>query len=182
MASIRPIQLRNVKKSQGFEAWFFVIVVLLAFALFFAILNNTWKDIKQPLDEGLSQAMPNDSPVNISRTLGQVTSAGLQFDKLIPMILIGLFGFLLISAGAIIRHPIMIFVGIIILAVVILIAVVFSNVYNNITESDAFADTKADLPIQDLFMQYLPVIVVLMAVVIIGAVLWSRSSGGAGGL
>ena len=173
--------MSRVKKSQGFEAWFFVIVVLLGFALFFAILNNTWKDIVTPLDEGLSGAMP-DNGVNVSRTLGQVTSAGLQFDKLIPFIVIGLFGFLLISAGAIIRHPIMIFVGIVILGVVILVAVVFSNVYNNITESDAFSDTKEDLPVQDLFMKYLPVIVVLMAIVVVGAILWSRSSGGAGGL
>lgn len=177
MAGIRPIQLK-IKKSQGFEAWFFVIVVLLAFALFFAILNNTWNDIATPLAEGLEGAMPDDSSVNVTNTLGQVTGAGLQFDKLIPFIVIGLFGFLLISAGAIIRHPIMIFVGVIILGVVILIAVVFSNVYNNITSSDAFSDTKADLPIQDKFMQYLPTIVILMAIVIIGAILWSRSQGG----
>lgn len=178
MGSLRQIQL---KKCQGFEAWFFVIVVLLAFGLFFVILNNTWSDVSEPLAEGLENAMP-DNGVNVTRTLGQVTSAGLQFDKLIPFIVIGLFGFLLISAGAIIRHPIMIFVGIVILGIVILVAVVFSNVYNNITESDAFSDTKADLQIQDLFMKYLPVIVVLMAIVVVGAILWSRSSGGAGGL
>lgn len=178
MGSLRQIQL---KKSQGFEAWFFVIVVLLAFGLFFVILNNTWGDISEPLAEGLENAMPSNG-INVTRTLGQVTSAGLQFDKLIPFIVIGLFGFLLISAGTIIRHPIMIFVGVVILGIVILVAVVFSNVYNNITESDAFSDTKADLPVQDLFMKYLPVIVILMAIVIVGAILWSRSSGGAGGL
>lgn len=175
MAGIRKIQL---KKSQGFEAWFFVIIVLLAFGLFFLILNKVWGDVKDPLNEGLTGAMPDNSPVNITETLDNVTGAGLQFDKLIPLILIGLFGFLLISAGAIIRHPIMIFVGIIILGVVILIAVVFSNVYNEISSSDAFSDTKADLPIQDKFMQYLPTIVVLMAIVVIGAILWSRSGSG----
>ena len=175
MASIRQ---SSIKKAQGFEAWFFVIIVLLAFGLFFVILNKTWGEIKEPLDEGLTSAMPDNSPVNISETLGQVTSANLQYDKLIPFIVIGLVGFLLISAGAIIRHPIMIFVGIIILGVVILIAVVFSNVYNNITESDSFADTKTDLPIQDLFMHYLPVIVVIMAIVIFISILISRSQGG----
>jgi hypothetical protein len=176
MESIKKLQL---KKSQGFEAWFFVIVVLLGFALFFLILNKVWGDIKDPLDEGLTGAMPDaESKGLVSNALGQVTGAGLQFDKLVPMILIGLFGFLLISAGAIIRHPIMIFVGIIILGVVILIAVVFSNVYNEISSSDAFSDTKADLQIQDKFMQYLPTIVILMAIVVIGAILWSRSQGG----
>ena len=166
MGSIKPIQL---KKSQGFEAWFFVIIVLLAFSLFFLILNKVWGDIKDPLDEGLTSAMPDNSPVNVSTTLGQVTGAGLQFDKLIPLLLIGLFGFVLLSAGAIVKHPIMIFVGIIILGVVVLIAVVFSS-------------TKAQLTIQDKFMQYLPTIVILMAVGITVAVLYSRSSMGGGGL
>jgi hypothetical protein len=178
MAGIRPIQL---KKAQGFEAWFFVLIVLLAFALFFVILNKVWGDIKEPLDEGLSGAMPSDG-VNISTTLDQVTGAGLQFDKLIPLILIGLFGFIMISAGAIIRHPIMIFVGIIILGVVILIAVLFSNLYNDITSTDEFADTKADMGVQDLFMHYLPIIVIVMAVVIFAAILLSRGSGGGGQL
>lgn len=179
MGSIKPIQL---KKSQGFEAWFFVIIVLLAFALFFLILNKVWGDIKDPLDEGLTSAMPDNSPVNVSTTLGQVTGAGLQFDKLIPLLLIGLFGFVLLSAGAIIRHPIMIFVGIIILGVVVLIAVVFSNVYNNISETDEFSSTKSQLSVQDKFMQYLPTIVVLMAIGITVAILYSRSSMGGGGL
>lgn len=178
MGSIKPIQL---KKAQGFEGWFFVIIVLLAFALFFVILNKVWGDIKTPLDEGLSGAMPANG-VNISTTLGQVTSAGLQFDKLVPLLLIGLFGFVMLSAGAIIRHPIMIFVGIIVLGVVILIAVVFSNVYNNITESSEFSATKTAMPIQDKFMQYLPTIVVLLAIGVIAAIMWSRSQQGGGGL
>lgn len=171
------IKQSKLKKAQGFEAWFFVIVVMLAFALFFVILNKVWGDIKDPLDEGLSDAMPIDG-INISNTLNQVTGAGLQFDKLIPLILIGLFGFIMISAGAIIRHPIMIFVGVIILGVVILISVVFSNLYNEISSTDEFSDTKANMPIQDLFMHYLPIIVVVMAVVIFIAVLLSRSQGG----
>jgi hypothetical protein len=150
---------------------------MLAFALFFVILNKVWGDIKEPLDEGLSDAMPSNG-VNISNTLNQVTGAGLQFDKLIPLIVIGLFGFILISAGAIIRHPIMIFVGIIILGVIILIAVVFSNLYNEISSSDEFIDTKTAMPVQDLFMHYLPVIVVIMAVGIFVAILLSRSQGG----
>ena len=118
----KPIRIRN---AQAFEAWFFVIVALLAFALFFLI--------------------------------------------------IGLFAFILIMAGSIIKHPAMIFVGIIVLGVVILIAVIFSNIYNNITESDEFSATKAQMPIQDKFMQYLPTIVVIMAILILSAILWSRS-------
>jgi len=172
MGSFKRIQL---KKSQGFEAWFFVIVVLLAFGLFFIILNTIWKEINEPLSTALEKNMPNNG-VNVRNILNQVTSAGLQFDKLIPFIVIGLFAFLLIYAGRIIEHPIMIFVAIIILGVITLISVIFSNVYNNITTAEEFANTKMNMPIQDLFMKNLPIIAILMVVIIIGATLWNRIS------
>lgn len=168
----------NIKKSQGFEAWFFVIVILLAFALFFVVLNKVVSEVKIPLDTGLQSAMPDSTSVNITKTLDQTSGAGLMFDKLIPFLIIGLFGFILIMAGAIIKHPIMIFVGIIILGVVITIAVVYSNIYNEITSTDEFASTKAAMPIQDKFMQYLPIIVFLMAIGITAAIIWSRKSAG----
>lgn len=171
----------KLKKSQGFEAWFFVVVALLAFALFFVVMNKVWGEVKDPLQDGLNSAIdPTDtSSISlINNTLTNTTDAGLQFDKLIPFLVIGLFGFIMISAGAIVRSPVMIFVGIIVLGVVILIAVVFSNVYNNITESDEFSTTKAQMPIQDLFMHYLPVIVMIMAVAVFVMIVLSRSRGG----
>ena len=174
---------RNIKKSQGFESWFFVIVVLLAFGLFFLVLNKVWGDIKDPLADGLKNATDDvDIQNQIDATITKTTNAGLQFDKLIPFIIIGLFAFVLISAGAVIRHPIMIIVGVIILGVVFTIATVYSNVYNQISSADGFSDTKANLPIQDKFMQYLPTIVILMAVAITIAIIWSRSGSSGGGL
>jgi preprotein translocase subunit SecG len=74
----------------------------------------------------------------------------------------------------------MIIVGVILLGVVITIAVVFSNMYNQISSSPQFASSKAVLPIQDKFMQFLPTIVVLMAIGIVIAIIWSRSKGGGG--
>jgi hypothetical protein len=170
------------KKSQGFEAWFLVIVVLLTFAVFFLILNKAWGEIKTPLETSLSSSLPGDSPVNITTTLNQTTNSGIAFDRLIPFVVIGLFGFVLITAGSIVRHPIMIFVGIIILGVVILIAVVYSNLYNSISSATEFSDIKAQLPIQDKFMQYLPTIVFLMAIGITGMIIYSRSQGGSNSL
>jgi len=178
MGSLRPL----VKKAQGFEAWFLVIVVLLAFALFFVILNKAWGEIKTPLDEGLRSAMPADSSVNISETINRTTSAGLSFDKLMPFVIIGLFAFVLILAGGTINHPIMIFVGIIILGVVLTLAVIYSNIYNSITETSEFSDIKSKMPIQDKFLQYLPIIVFLMAIGIAAAIIWSKSSGRSAGL
>jgi hypothetical protein len=175
-------QQRHIKKSQGFESWFFVIVVILAFALFFLILNKVWGEISTPLENGLTGAVNGDeNTINtIEETFGRVSNTSNVFDSLIPLLVIGLFAFVLISAGAIIRHPIMIIVGVILLGVVITIAVVFSNMYNQISSSPQFASSKAVLPIQDKFMQFLPTIVVLMAIGIVIAIIWSRSKGGGG--
>jgi len=172
---------RKAQTAGGFIAWFFVLVVLLAASLFFIILNKAWSEIKDPLDEGLSASLPADSSVNISIILDQTSSTTTIFDKLMPFLLIGLFAFVLISAGLIMDHPIMLFVGIIIIGVLIILAVVYSNVYNSITSSDEFSATKANFPIQDKFMQYLPTIIFIMAIGIAAATIWSRKSGGAGG-
>jgi hypothetical protein len=158
--------------------WFFVIVVLLAFAFFFLVLNKTWDSVKTPLGEGLSSAMPSNSPVNVTNTIGQVTSAGFMFDKLIPFIIIGLFAFVMITAGTIIKHPIMIIVGVIILAIVILVAVIYSNAYNSISSTAEFSSIKSQMTIQDKFMQWLPMVVFLMAIGITAGIWWSKSQGG----
>jgi hypothetical protein len=168
----------NVKKSQDFVGFFFVIAILLTVSLFLLILNKVWGDISVPLEEGLNSAIPDDSSINISKTLSQTTSSGLLFDKLMPFILIGLFAFVLIIAGSFMQHPIMIFVGIIIMAVAILLAVIYSNLYNSISSTTEFADTKASMGIQDKFMQYLPVIIFIMVIGVGSAIIYSRRGAG----
>lgn len=176
------ISKKRTKKSQGIISIFFFIILLLAFSLFFIVINKTWSEVKDPLDTGLNSALPSDSPVNVSNTLSQTTSTNQLYDKLIPFLIIGLLAFVMISAGFIFDHPIMIFVGVIILGVVILIAVVYSNIYNNITETTEFASTKSDLAITDKIMKYLPYIafVVIIGVGIMMAM--NRKGGGSPGL
>lgn len=173
--NIKPIR---TKKSQGFEGWFLVIVILLTFSIFFIILNKAWGEIKSPLDEGLQSSMPADSSVNVSKVLNQTTNAGLTFDKLMPFLIIGLFAFVLILTGGIIQHPIMIFVGIIILGVVILLATVYSNMYDEITSTSEFSATKSQMPIQDKFMRYMPVIIFIMAIGVTIYIMIRKSGGG----
>lgn len=176
----KPKRKLNIKKPQGFVEFFFVIVVLLAVALFLLVLNKVWKEVKNPLDEGLSSAMPNDSSVNVSKVLNQTGSTTRLFDKLLPFILIGLFAFVLITAGAIMRHPIMIFVGVIILAVIILLAVIYSNLYQSIAETNEFQQANSDLPIQGNFMKYLPYIIFILALGITIMIVYGRNQGGGG--
>jgi len=170
-------------KRGNFVAWFFVIIVILTFCIFALVLNKTWSSMEAPLAEQFSENIPTDNTdVNITKILGQVGSTTVNFSKLLPFLLIGLFAFVLIGAGAIMKHPIMIFVGLIVLGVIILLAVVFSNVYSGISESEGFTETNSKLGLQGTFMNYLPTIVVLLALAVFGAILYGKSQGGGGQL
>jgi hypothetical protein len=169
-------------KKSGFEDVFFIIVVLFALIIFLLIMYKAWGEIKSPLDEGLTNSMPSDTPVNISITLNKVSSTSNTFDRLIPFLLIGLIGMVMIGAGAIIKHPIMLFAGLIILGVAILLAGVYSNVYHQLSQSDEFADTTAGFGISDIFMQYLPVWILLTIVGAIIVIIYTKTSGGTSNL
>jgi hypothetical protein len=164
-------------KKGGFEDIFFLIVVLFAVIIFLLILSKTWTEIKTPLNEGISASMPSNG-INITKTLNQVSSSNILFDRLVPFLLIGLLGFLLVGASAYLNHPILAFVGLIILAVAVLLGVVYSNVYHQIASSDEFSSTTAEHPIGDKFMQYLPIWILIAFVGIVVSTIWLKSSGG----
>lgn len=172
--------LTKNKKGNGFVAWFFVIVVLLAFSIFMLVMNKVTPEIVNPLAEELEENMPADSPFNTTEMLGKVVSTERNMSNMLPFLIIGLFAFVLISAGTLMKHPIMIFIGIVILGVCILLAVVFSNVYTQMSDTDQFADTKAELKIQNKFMDYLPTIVFIMAIGIFIAILYGKGQGAGG--
>lgn len=174
------LNLYKNKKGNGFVAWFFVIVVLLAFSVFMLVMNKAWGEIETPLAESLEKNMPDDSPVNVTDILHKVGNTERNMSNMLPFLIIGLFAFVLIGAGSLMKHPIMIFIGIIILGVCILLAAVFSNVYTQMSEEDQFQETRDTLSIQNKFMDYLPTIVFIMAIGIFISVLYGKSQGATG--
>lgn len=180
MASYRRSILKKEGQSAGFITWFFVIIVLFAAALFFLVINKVWGDISTPIAAALNHSVPTGDQDTINEVISDTSSGVGSFDKLIPFLLIGLIGFVLLMAGTMIDSPIMLFVGIIIMAVVIIIAVVYANVYNEISSTAEFSSTNAQLPIQNKFMQYLPIIGVLM-VIGVGIAIMVRRSQSRGG-
>lgn len=172
----------RIKNAQGFEAWFFIMAIMLAVAIFLLVLNRVWSDIKPELNAGLSSAAPASADANVTKILDQTSGVSSLLDKLFPFLIIGLFGFLLIIAGTIMKHGAMIFVGIIILGVIVTLAVIYSNVYNSISNTDEFSTSKSELRIQDKFMQYLPYIVFIGAIAIVIGLLMGRGSNGGSGL
>jgi uncharacterized membrane protein YidH (DUF202 family) len=177
MGVLKPIKLKKLKKS-GFEDAFFFIVVLFAMSIVVLIVYYAWNQMKDPLAESIQSSLPNNSGVNVTENFNSVTSTISLFDKLIPFLMIGLFAFVLIGAGAYMNHQVMAFVGILILGIAILLAVIYANVYHQISSTDELSSTNAQFPIMEMFMKYLPYIVVIIFVLITAAVIWSR--GGAG--
>lgn len=170
----------KIKKSQGvsFISLLFVMALLFAFAIAFLVISKGWSEIKTPLDEGLNSAIPSTgSDVNVSELLNNTSSTTILFDKMIPFLIIGLFGFVLIIAGFYADSPITWIVGIIILAVSILLGVVYSNVYHQISSTNEFASTTSNFQIQDLFMHYLPIVMFILAIGIGAAILWAKKGG-----
>lgn len=182
MASkIRSIlKIKNSQTGGGFIAWFFVIIVLLGAALVFLVMNKVWGDVSPQLGSALNDSIPISDRQGVSEALNDTSSGVSLFDKLLPFLIIGLFAFVFIIAGTIIDSPVMLFVGIIIMAVVVLLGVIYSNIYNDISTSSEFISTNSQLPITNLFMQYLPVIGFLMAIGI-GIAVIIRRGGVSGG-
>ena len=175
---LKPLLNKRAKKS-AFVEMMMIIIVLLAISLFLLVINKVWSDIETPLNEGLMSSISNTTAVNITKTLDQTGSTTLTLDSLVPFLIIGLIAFVMITAGAYFGHPIMIFVGFIVMGVVITISVIYSNLYNSIASSTDFASTSANLPISGLFMHYLPYVAFLIAIIVVIAIIWAKRSGGA---
>jgi len=167
-----------MNKRANFIVWFFVVIVIMAFSVFALVLNKTWSEIETPLDSALAQNIPSDTNVNVSEILGNVGDTSRNFSNMLPFLLIGLFAFVLITAGALLKHPIMIFVGIMVFAVLVLIAATFSNVYSELGDSESFQETDSELLIQGTFMDYLPLIVFVLAMGIAAFIIFSKGGGG----
>lgn len=154
-------------------------MILLTLSIFLLVANYAWGQIADPLATGLNGSVPTDDADLINNQISQTGGGIAFFDTLLPFLLIGVFGFVMISAGAIMKNPIMIFVGVILFGVIITLAVVYSNVYGNLIDTD-LGSVEDDVAIGSLFMQYLPYIIavgILLVIVAVGA-----RSGGSSGL
>lgn len=169
------MELLKARKS-GFEDSFFLIIVLFVLCIFVLVLLTAWNGIKTPLNTGILSSMPN-STINITTTINETTSTLTMFDKLLPFFLIGLFAFVLIGASVYLNHPIMLIVGIILLSVAILLGVIYANVYNQISHNETMSEANSSLTIQELFMKYLPYIVLILITGVIIYVIFMRNGG-----
>lgn len=152
---------------------------MLTITVFLLVANYAWGEIANPLATGLNGTVPIADADLINNQIAQ-TGGGLAFfDTLIPFLIIGIFAFVMISAGAIIRSPIMIFVGVIILGVLVTVAVVYSNLYSHLLDSD-LGSAGSNVTLGGLFMKYLPMVVIIGIILLVVAI--SFRGGGTGTL
>ena len=177
MELLRPIKIN--KRKSGFEDAFFVMAVLFTIAIFILILAKVWNDIKDPLDEGISGSF-NSTDLNVTQNFDRITSTINLFGSLMPFLLIGLFAFVFIGTSIYMKSPVMIVVGIIVLGIAILLGSIYANIYHQISGSDEFTEANDALPIPELFMQYLPFIILLLFVGITIAIIFLRGQSGGG--
>jgi len=167
------------KRNSEFGDMFLVMVMIFGIGIFMIILAFTFSQIEPKISEALSNAHDTETSSNVTEILGQSSTALTRINLLFPLLIVGLFGFVFISAFFFRSHPAFFFIGIIILGVALILAAVFSNVYKNVTQDEAFEDVVDDYNIMTLFIENMPVIILLIFIAM-GIIMWVRNPGGGG--
>jgi len=175
------MELRLNKKFTDMVSLFFAIAVIFGIAIFMLILYTTYNDnIKDKLNDALTSSTPVDEDSNVTAILDSTGGGVKMFNLLFPLLLIGVFGFVLVTALMARTHPAFLFIGLIVLGVALILAAIYSNVYETIAEKDEFSDTDTEFGIIGIFLDNLP-LVVLILFVAIAMILYAFPGRGYGG-
>lgn len=174
------MKLRNIVKNKkaNLQDPFWVIAMILGWAIFFIILYFVWEQIRpdftSTLDETIGQG---EESFNVTKLTDKTKSTIRMYNNLFPLILTGLVVFLIISAFFINSHPVFFFISLLLLMTLITLGVAFSNMYQRIIEDSNFAASAADFGIMNLFMEKLTWII-LIIFVITAIILFAKPWGG----
>jgi len=167
------MELRLRKSFTDFVSLFFAIAFIFGIAIFFLILSNAYDDhIKDKFNEAITDSTPVDANSNVTKMLDQTSTGIGRFNLLFPLLIVGVFGFVLVMALMSKSHPAFLFIGLIVLGVALILAAVFSNVYETIGDNDEFANQDAQFNIIGLFMNNLPIIILILFIAI-GIILYA---------
>jgi len=171
--------LRLRSSFADFVSLFFALAIIFGIAIFFLVLHNTYENhIKDKLNEALTSSTPAEAGKNVTKTLDDVGSGIGMFNVLFPLLLIGVFGFVLVSALMVRSHPAFLFIGLLVLGVALILGAIYSNVYESITENAEFAATDAEFNIIGIFLDNLPIVILLLFTAIALIIYVIRGGGG----
>ena len=175
------MEIRLNKKFTDMVSLFFALAVIFGVAIFMMVLYTAYNDnIKDKLNEALTSSTPIDANSNVTKILDETSGGVGMFNILFPVLLIGIFGFVLVSALMARSHPAFFFIGIIVLGVALTLAAIYSNVYEAISDNENFQDTDTEFSIIGIFLSNLP-IVILVLFVAIAIILYAFPGMGRGG-
>lgn len=175
-------RLQGVKKSNAdYVALFFAITVIFAFAVFMLIGYSTYNDnIKPKLNTAITSSQTIDPNANITKILDQTSTGFGRFNFLFPLLLVGIIGYVAITALIFKSHPAFFFIGLIVLGVALILAATFSNVYEALGAKSAYASADAEFSIIGFILSNLPIITFIIFVVI-AIILFSIPKSASGG-
>ncbi len=160
----------KIKKRNSFAdltGLFFALAVIFGAAIFFLILYNVYNEhLKDKLNDALTSSTPVDASANVTKMLDEAGEGLSRFNPLFPFLIVGVFGFVLVSALMFKSHPAFLFIGLIVLAVALILAVIYSNVYEAIAENPEFINTDSEFTIIGIFLDNLPIVILLLFVAI----------------
>ena len=177
---MRPLLIK--KGQTGFEESLWVIATMFGVAIFVFILYFAYGQIKEPVSEGLTNAMSDGGATFNVTDAGDTTQSAIGFfSTLFPFFIFGLILFVAVSAMFIKSHPVFFFVSIVLLIIVIILGVVFANVYEEVSSDSNFGDTDSNLTVMHYVMKYLPWMAAIVIIVLM-VIIFSNKSGGTTGL
>jgi len=178
MEILRPILK---KRNSEFGDMFLVMVMIFAIAIFIIILAYAYSEIEPKMNTALQSSHTTDVDSNVTKILSDTSTSLTRINVLFPLLLVGLFAFVFISAFFLKSHPAFFFIGLIILGVALILAAVFSNVYGKITDKEVFTDVNDDFNIMEIILSNLPLIIFLVFIAI-AIVAWVIKGGQPGGI
>lgn len=181
MGILRKINIRKKKSFTDFTSLFFALAVIFGVSIFLIILSYAYGKIQPELNTALTQAATPEEDKNVTEILEQADTSITRFNPLFPLLIVGVFGFVLMMALLGRSHPAFLFVGLIVLGVALILAAVYSNVYETLTEHDEFTSTETDFNIMSTFLDNLPIIILILFVAI-GVILYIKSGGASQGM
>ncbi len=170
---------KHKKRNSEFGDIFLVMAIIFGVAIFIIILSFANGRIGPKINDALANASAVETSSNVTKILDQSATALTRINILFPLLIAGLFAFVMISAMFLKSHPAFFFIGLLILAAALTLGAIYSNVFGNLIQTEQFSSTAADFNIMQLFMKNLPVIILLFFAVMT-IVIWANkgSTGG----
>lgn len=177
------VLIKNKKKikerNSEFGDIFLVMAIIFGVAIFIIILAFAYSQIEPKMNDALANSTAPEAGKNVTEILGQTSTSLTRINVLFPLLIAGLFGFVMISAMFLRSHPAFFFIGLMILGAALILGAIYSNVFQELSTNEQLQATTSDFNIMELFMKNLPLIIMLFFVAM-AVILWARKGSGGG--